>query len=67
LVPVVFVTAYTDADTVERIHDKDPDAPVLPDQNSLARPRPTKWRDLPGHSHTSTLITPKKRFHAVWL
>jgi DNA-binding NarL/FixJ family response regulator len=29
-VPVVFVTAYTDADTVERIHDQVPDAPVLP-------------------------------------
>jgi hypothetical protein len=48
VVPVVFVIAYTDADTVERIHDKDPDAPVLADQNSLARPRPTKGRDLPG-------------------
>jgi DNA-binding NarL/FixJ family response regulator len=29
-VPVVFVTAYTDTDTVERIHDQVPDAPVLP-------------------------------------
>jgi DNA-binding NarL/FixJ family response regulator len=29
-VPVVFVTAYTDADTVERIHDQVPDAPILP-------------------------------------
>src|SRR5512133_1409323 len=29
-VPVVFVTAFTDADTVERIHDQVPDAPVLP-------------------------------------
>ena len=24
------VTAYTDADTVERIHDQVPDAPILP-------------------------------------
>jgi hypothetical protein len=29
-VPVVFVTAYTDADTVERIQEQCPDAPVLP-------------------------------------
>jgi CheY-like chemotaxis protein len=28
-VPIVFVTAYSDADTVERIHDQVPDAPVL--------------------------------------
>ena len=28
-VPVVFVTAYTDAETVERIHDQVPDAPIL--------------------------------------
>ena len=28
-VPVVFVTAYTDPDTVERIHQQVPDAPVI--------------------------------------
>ena len=28
-VPVVFVTAYTDPDTVERIHQEVPDAPVI--------------------------------------
>ena len=28
-VPIVFVTANNDADTVERIHDQVPDAPVL--------------------------------------
>jgi DNA-binding NarL/FixJ family response regulator len=28
--PVVFVTAYTDRDTVERIHEQVPGAPVLP-------------------------------------
>jgi two-component system, response regulator PdtaR len=27
--PIVFVTGYTDADTVERIHQQVPDAPVL--------------------------------------
>jgi DNA-binding response OmpR family regulator len=29
-VPVVFVTSYSDADTVERIHEVMPGAPVLP-------------------------------------
>ena len=36
--PVVFVTGYTDYDTVERIHDQVPGAPVLPkpvDEHSL--------------------------------
>ena len=28
-IPVVFITAYTDPDTVERIHEQVPDAPVL--------------------------------------
>lgn len=28
-IPVVFVTAYTDRDTVERIHEQVPDAPVI--------------------------------------
>jgi CheY-like chemotaxis protein len=28
-VPVVFITGYTDRDTVERIHQRVPDAPVL--------------------------------------
>ena len=28
-VPVVFDTAYTDRDTVERIHEQVPDAPVI--------------------------------------
>jgi CheY-like chemotaxis protein len=28
-IPVVFVTAYTDPDTVERIHEQVPDAPVI--------------------------------------
>ena len=28
-VPVVFVTAYTDRDTVDRIHEQVPDAPVI--------------------------------------
>ena len=27
--PIVFVTGYTDRDTVERIHEQVPDAPVL--------------------------------------
>ena len=27
--PVVFITGYTDRDTVERIHEQMPDAPVL--------------------------------------
>lgn len=29
-VPVVFVTSYSDKDTVQRIHDQVPGAPVLP-------------------------------------
>src|SRR5262245_61044335 len=29
-VPIIFVTGYTDADTIERIHEVVPDAPVLP-------------------------------------
>ena len=28
-IPIVFVTAYTDHDTVERIHQQVPDAPVI--------------------------------------
>jgi len=28
-IPIVFVTAYTDHDTVERIHRQVPDAPVI--------------------------------------
>ena len=28
-IPVVFVTAYTDRDTLERIHEQVPDAPVI--------------------------------------
>jgi CheY-like chemotaxis protein len=28
-VPVVFITAYTDPDTIERIHEKVPEAPVI--------------------------------------
>ena len=28
-IPIVFVTAYTDRDTVERIHQQVPDAPVI--------------------------------------
>jgi hypothetical protein len=28
--PIVFVTGYTDRDTVERIHEQVPGAPVLP-------------------------------------
>jgi CheY-like chemotaxis protein len=28
-IPVVFITAYTDPDTVERIHEQVPDAPVI--------------------------------------
>jgi len=28
-IPVVFVTAYSDPDTIERIHEQVPDAPVL--------------------------------------
>ena len=28
-VPVVFITAYADSDTVERIHEQVPDAPVI--------------------------------------
>ena len=28
-VPIIFVTAHSDADTVERIHEQVPDAPVL--------------------------------------
>ena len=28
-IPIVFVTAYTDHDTVERIHEQVPDAPVI--------------------------------------
>jgi two-component system, response regulator PdtaR len=28
-IPVVFVTAYTDPDTVERIHEQVPGAPVI--------------------------------------
>ena len=28
-IPVVFVTAYTDPDTIERIHEQVPDAPVI--------------------------------------
>ena len=27
--PVVFITGYTDRDTIERIHEQMPDAPVL--------------------------------------
>jgi CheY-like chemotaxis protein len=29
-VPVVFVTGYNDPDTIERIHERVPGAPVLP-------------------------------------
>ena len=32
-VPIVFVTGYTDRDTIERIHEVVPDAPVLPKLN----------------------------------
>jgi CheY-like chemotaxis protein len=28
-IPVVFITAYTDPDTIERIHEQVPDAPVI--------------------------------------
>ena len=28
-IPVIFITAYTDPDTVERIHEQVPDAPVI--------------------------------------
>jgi DNA-binding response OmpR family regulator len=38
-VPIVFVTGYTDRDTVKRIHEQVPGAPVLPKPiygNSLA-------------------------------
>ena len=28
--PVVFISGYTDRDTVERIHEQVPDAPILP-------------------------------------
>ena len=28
-VPIVFITAYTDRDTVKRIHEQVPDAPVI--------------------------------------
>ena len=28
--PIVFISGYTDRDTVERIHKQVPDAPVLP-------------------------------------
>ena len=28
--PIIFITGYTDRDTVERIHEQVPDAPVLP-------------------------------------
>ena len=28
--PIVFISGYTDHDTVERIHEQVPDAPVLP-------------------------------------
>ena len=28
--PIVFITGYTDRDTVERIHEQVPGAPVLP-------------------------------------
>jgi two-component system, response regulator PdtaR len=28
-IPIVFVTAYTDRDTVQRIHEQVPDAPVV--------------------------------------
>ena len=30
--PIVFVTGYTDRDTIERIHEQVPGAPVLPKQ-----------------------------------
>ena len=28
-IPIVFITAYTDPDTIERIHEQVPDAPVI--------------------------------------
>jgi CheY-like chemotaxis protein len=28
-IPIIFITAYTDRDTVERIHEQVPDAPVI--------------------------------------
>ena len=39
-IPIVFITAHTDADTVERIHQQVPDAPVIAKtvyRDSLAR------------------------------
>ena len=39
-IPIVFITAYTDPDTVERIHQQVPDAPVIAKplyRDSLAR------------------------------
>jgi hypothetical protein len=32
-VPIVFVTGYTDADTIDRIHQKVPGAPVISKPN----------------------------------
>ena len=39
-IPIVFITAYTDPDTIERIHQQVPDAPVIAKtvyRDSLAR------------------------------
>ena len=39
-IPIVFITAYTDPDTIERIHEQVPDAPVIAKtvyRDSLAR------------------------------
>ena len=39
-IPIVFITAYTDPDTIERVHEQVPDAPVIAKtvyRDSLAR------------------------------
>jgi len=49
-IPIVFVTAYTDHDTVQRIHQQVPDAPVIAKPlyreglaKAVARVRASSW------------------------
>jgi DNA-binding NarL/FixJ family response regulator len=50
--PIVFVTGYTDHDTVERIHEQVPEHRCRPNR-SIVTAFPTPWRRFPRSSTTT--------------
>jgi CheY-like chemotaxis protein len=59
--PIVFVTGYTDHDTVERIHEQVPEHRCCPNR-SIVTAFPTPWRRFPRSSTTLERVAPLALF-----